>query len=88
MLRILCNASVYYSLLRHLLKNFYVARNAHLAIDIINSSLADGKIAQFKNLKIMKPLRLNMMCYATNDEEDDPFKIPNLDTVLYFQYSD
>ena len=27
--------------------------------------------------------------YAINDgEEDDPFTIPNLDTVLYFQYSD
>ena len=23
-----------------------------------------------------------------NGEEDDPFRIPNLDTVLYFQYSD
>ena len=29
------------------------------------------------------------MYYAINDgEEDDPFRIPNLDTVLYFQYSD
>uniref|UniRef100_A0A1X7TDA8 Uncharacterized protein n=1 Tax=Amphimedon queenslandica TaxID=400682 RepID=A0A1X7TDA8_AMPQE len=66
MLLILCNASVYFSLLRHLLKNFYVARNAHLAIDIINSSLADGNIAQFKNLKINEALETeydNVLCY-------------------------
>ena len=29
------------------------------------------------------------MYFAINDgEEEDPFRIPNLDTVLYFQYSD
>ena len=41
MLRILRNASVHYPLLRCLLKHFYVARNA---LDIIDSSLADGDI--------------------------------------------
>ena len=31
----------------------------------------------------------NVTAIAINDfEEDDPFRIPNLDTVLYFQYSD
>ena len=49
MLRILRNASVHYPLLRRLLKH---SRNAHLTIDIIDSSLADGDIAQLVKLKI------------------------------------
>ena len=49
---ILGNASVHYPLLRCLLKHFYVARNAHLTIDIIDSSFADGDIAQLVKLKI------------------------------------
>uniref|UniRef100_A0A1X7VFR3 Uncharacterized protein n=1 Tax=Amphimedon queenslandica TaxID=400682 RepID=A0A1X7VFR3_AMPQE len=52
MLRVLHNASVHYPLLRHLLKHNYVARNAHLTIDMIHSSLTDGNIAQLNNLKI------------------------------------
>ena len=52
MFRILRNASVHHPLLRLLLKHFYVARNAHLTIDIIDSSLADGDIAQLVKLKI------------------------------------
>uniref|UniRef100_A0A1X7UCP9 Uncharacterized protein n=1 Tax=Amphimedon queenslandica TaxID=400682 RepID=A0A1X7UCP9_AMPQE len=51
MLRILHNASVHYPLLRRLLKHFNVARNANLTIDIIDSSLADGNIAQLIDLK-------------------------------------
>uniref|UniRef100_A0A1X7VJT2 Uncharacterized protein n=1 Tax=Amphimedon queenslandica TaxID=400682 RepID=A0A1X7VJT2_AMPQE len=39
MLCILPNASVHYPLLGRLMKNFYVARNAHLTIDIIDFSL-------------------------------------------------
>uniref|UniRef100_A0A1X7VHF0 Uncharacterized protein n=1 Tax=Amphimedon queenslandica TaxID=400682 RepID=A0A1X7VHF0_AMPQE len=35
------NASVHYPFLRRLLKLFYVARNAHLTIDIIDSFLED-----------------------------------------------
>uniref|UniRef100_A0A1X7TQX5 Uncharacterized protein n=1 Tax=Amphimedon queenslandica TaxID=400682 RepID=A0A1X7TQX5_AMPQE len=50
MLHILCNASVFYPLLRPLLKHFYVARNAHLTLDIIDFSLADGDAAQLINL--------------------------------------
>ena len=91
MLRILRNASVHYPLLRRLLKHFYVARNAHLTIDIIDSSLADGDIAQLVKLKISEAdeTEFDNVYYAINDgEEDDPFRIPNLDTVLYFQYSD
>ena len=91
MLRILRSASVHYPLLRRLLKHFYVARNAHLTIDIIDSSLADGDIAQLVKLKISEAdeTEFDNVYYAINDgEEDDPFRIPNLDTVLYFQYSD
>ena len=91
MLRILRSASVHYPLLRRLLKHFYVARNAHLTIDIIDSSLADGDIAQLVKLKISEAdeTEFDNVHYAINDgEEDDPFRIPNLDTVLYFQYSD
>uniref|UniRef100_A0A1X7T732 Uncharacterized protein n=1 Tax=Amphimedon queenslandica TaxID=400682 RepID=A0A1X7T732_AMPQE len=90
MLRILCNASVHYPLLRRLLKHFYVARNAHLIIDIIDSSLADGDIALLIDLKINEAdeTQFDSVYYAINDGEEDPFRIPNLDTVLYFQYSD
>uniref|UniRef100_A0A1X7T9J0 Uncharacterized protein n=1 Tax=Amphimedon queenslandica TaxID=400682 RepID=A0A1X7T9J0_AMPQE len=52
MLRILRNASVHYPLLTCLLKHFYVARNAHLTINIIDSSLPDGDVAQLIDLKI------------------------------------
>uniref|UniRef100_A0A1X7UTK3 Uncharacterized protein n=1 Tax=Amphimedon queenslandica TaxID=400682 RepID=A0A1X7UTK3_AMPQE len=90
MLRILRNASVHYPLLRRLLKHFYVARNAHLTIDIIDSSLAEGDIAQLLKLKISEgdETEFDNVHYAINDGEDDPFRIPNLYTVLYFQYSD
>ena len=37
-------ASVHYPLMRCLLKHFYVARNAHVTIHIIASSLANGTI--------------------------------------------
>ena len=46
MLCILRSASVHYPLLRRLVKHLYVARNAHLTIDIIDSSLADGDTTQ------------------------------------------
>uniref|UniRef100_A0A1X7UF12 DUF6570 domain-containing protein n=1 Tax=Amphimedon queenslandica TaxID=400682 RepID=A0A1X7UF12_AMPQE len=85
------NASVYYPLLRRRLKHFYVARNAHLTVDIIDFSLADGDIAQLIDLKINEAdeTEFDNVYYAINDgEEDDPFRIPNLDTALYFQYSD
>uniref|UniRef100_A0A1X7V6N1 Uncharacterized protein n=1 Tax=Amphimedon queenslandica TaxID=400682 RepID=A0A1X7V6N1_AMPQE len=49
MMHILHNASVYYPLLRCLFKHFFVARNAHLTIDIVDSSLPDGDIAQLMN---------------------------------------
>ena len=65
--------------------------NAHLTIDIIDSSIADGDIAQLVKLKISEAdeTEFENVYYAINDgEEDDPFRIPNLDTVLYFQYSD
>ena len=91
MLRILRSASVHYPLLRRLLKHFYVARNAHLTIDIIDSSLADGDIAQLVKLKISEAdeTEFDNVYYAINyGEGDDPFRIPNLDTVLYFQYCD
>uniref|UniRef100_A0A1X7TJ06 Uncharacterized protein n=1 Tax=Amphimedon queenslandica TaxID=400682 RepID=A0A1X7TJ06_AMPQE len=90
MLRILHNASVHYPLLRRLFKHFYVARNAHLTIDIIDSSLADGDVAQLIDLKINEAddTEFDNVYYAINDGEDDSFRIPNLDTVLYFQYSD
>uniref|UniRef100_A0A1X7VL82 Uncharacterized protein n=1 Tax=Amphimedon queenslandica TaxID=400682 RepID=A0A1X7VL82_AMPQE len=91
MLPILHNASVHYPLLRHLLKHFDVARNAHLTIDIIDSSLADGNVAQLIDLKSNEAneTKFDNVYYAINDsEEDDPFRIPNLDTVLYFEYSD
>uniref|UniRef100_A0A1X7SNG5 Uncharacterized protein n=1 Tax=Amphimedon queenslandica TaxID=400682 RepID=A0A1X7SNG5_AMPQE len=91
MLCILCNASVHYTLLRCLLKHFYVARNADLTVNNIDSSLADGDIAQLIDLKINESdeTEFDNVYYAVNDgEEDDPFTIPNLDTVLYFQYSD
>uniref|UniRef100_A0A1X7TFV7 Uncharacterized protein n=1 Tax=Amphimedon queenslandica TaxID=400682 RepID=A0A1X7TFV7_AMPQE len=91
MLHILCNASVHYPSLRCLLKHFYVAGNAHLTIDIIESSLADGDIAQLLKLRIIEAdeTEFDNVCYTINDgQEDDPFRIPNLDTVLYFQYSD
>uniref|UniRef100_A0A1X7VL16 Uncharacterized protein n=1 Tax=Amphimedon queenslandica TaxID=400682 RepID=A0A1X7VL16_AMPQE len=90
MLCILRNASVHYPLLRRLLKHFYFARNTHLTIDIIDTSLADGNVAQLINLKINKAneTEFDGVYFATNDgEADDPFRIPNLDTVLYFEYS-
>uniref|UniRef100_A0A1X7UDB6 OTU domain-containing protein n=1 Tax=Amphimedon queenslandica TaxID=400682 RepID=A0A1X7UDB6_AMPQE len=91
MLRILRNESVHYPLLRRLLKHFYVARNAHLTIDIIDSSLAEGDKAQLTNLKISEvdETQFDNVYHAINDgEEDDQFRVPNLDTVLYFQNSD
>uniref|UniRef100_A0A1X7SDG3 Uncharacterized protein n=1 Tax=Amphimedon queenslandica TaxID=400682 RepID=A0A1X7SDG3_AMPQE len=90
MLRILRNASVHDPLLRRLLKHFYVARNANLTIDIIDSSLANGDIAQFIDLKINEgdATEFYDVYYAIYDGEEDPFKMTNLDTVLYFQYSD
>uniref|UniRef100_A0A1X7U3E6 Uncharacterized protein n=1 Tax=Amphimedon queenslandica TaxID=400682 RepID=A0A1X7U3E6_AMPQE len=89
MLRILRNASVHYPLVRRLSKHFYVARKAHLTINIIDSSLADGDTAQLINLKINEAneTEFDNVYYAINDGEEDPFRIPNLDTVLYFQYS-
>uniref|UniRef100_A0A1X7UKH1 Uncharacterized protein n=1 Tax=Amphimedon queenslandica TaxID=400682 RepID=A0A1X7UKH1_AMPQE len=65
MLRILRNASVHYPLLRRLLKHFYVARYAHLTMAITDSSLADGDVAQLINLKLMKPMRLNLIMCIT-----------------------
>uniref|UniRef100_A0A1X7VR38 Uncharacterized protein n=1 Tax=Amphimedon queenslandica TaxID=400682 RepID=A0A1X7VR38_AMPQE len=90
MLRIIRNASVHYPLLRCLLKHVYVAGNAHLTIDIIDSSLADGDLARLIDLKINEAdeTEFHNVYYAINDGEEDPFSIPNLDTVLYFQYSD
>ena len=82
MLRILRNASVHYPLLRRLLKHFYVARNAHLTIDIIDSSL---DIAQLVKLKISEAdeTEFDNVYNAINDgEEDDPFRKPNLGTVF------
>ena len=90
MLCILRNASVHYPLLRRLLKHLDVARNAHLTIDIIDSSV-DGDIAQLVKLTINEAdeTEFDNVYNAINDGEvDDPFRIPNLDTVLYFQYSD
>ena len=78
------NASVHYPLLRCLLK-------MPITMDIIDSSLADGDIAQLVKLKISEAdeTEFDNVYNAINDgEEDDPFRIPNLDTVLYFQYSD
>uniref|UniRef100_A0A1X7TGH2 Uncharacterized protein n=1 Tax=Amphimedon queenslandica TaxID=400682 RepID=A0A1X7TGH2_AMPQE len=76
MLRILRNASVHYPLLRCLLKHFYVARNAHLTIDIIDSSLADGDIAQLIDLKINEAdeTEFDNVYYAINDDAIDEFK--------------
>uniref|UniRef100_A0A1X7UQW9 Uncharacterized protein n=1 Tax=Amphimedon queenslandica TaxID=400682 RepID=A0A1X7UQW9_AMPQE len=90
MLCILRNASVHYTLLRRLLQHFYVASNAHLTIDNIDSSLADGDIAQWIDLKINEAdeTEFDNVFYANDGEEDDTFRIPNLNTVLYFQYSD
>uniref|UniRef100_A0A1X7VSV4 Uncharacterized protein n=1 Tax=Amphimedon queenslandica TaxID=400682 RepID=A0A1X7VSV4_AMPQE len=71
MLCILRNASVHYPLLRCLLKHFYVARTAHLTIDIIDSSLADGDIAQLINLKINESdeTEFDNVHYAVNGGE-------------------
>uniref|UniRef100_A0A1X7VGF8 Uncharacterized protein n=1 Tax=Amphimedon queenslandica TaxID=400682 RepID=A0A1X7VGF8_AMPQE len=58
---------------------------------IIDVSLADGNIAQLTDLKINEAdeTEFDNVHYALNDgEEYDPFRIPNLDTVLYLQYSD
>uniref|UniRef100_A0A1X7U5Q1 Uncharacterized protein n=1 Tax=Amphimedon queenslandica TaxID=400682 RepID=A0A1X7U5Q1_AMPQE len=88
MLRILRNESVHYPLLRRLLKHLYVA---HLTIDIIDSSLADGDIAQLIDFKINEAneTEFDNVYYTINDgEEEDTFRLPNLDTLLYFQYSD
>uniref|UniRef100_A0A1X7TBK0 Uncharacterized protein n=1 Tax=Amphimedon queenslandica TaxID=400682 RepID=A0A1X7TBK0_AMPQE len=86
MLRILRNASVHYPLLRRLLKHFYVARNAHLTIDITKSSLVEGNIAQLTNLKVSEvdETEFDNVYYAINDGEDDQFRVPNLDTVFYY----
>uniref|UniRef100_A0A1X7T2V7 Uncharacterized protein n=1 Tax=Amphimedon queenslandica TaxID=400682 RepID=A0A1X7T2V7_AMPQE len=54
-----------FSSLRRLSKHFYVARNAHLTIDIIDSSLAEGDIAQLSNLKISEADELNLMMCIT-----------------------
>uniref|UniRef100_A0A1X7STS8 Uncharacterized protein n=1 Tax=Amphimedon queenslandica TaxID=400682 RepID=A0A1X7STS8_AMPQE len=80
MLRILNNAFVHFSLLRCFLKHYHVA----------NSSLADGEIAQLINLIIKESdeTEFDNVYYAINDSEEDPIKIPNLDTLLYFQSSD
>uniref|UniRef100_A0A1X7V337 Uncharacterized protein n=1 Tax=Amphimedon queenslandica TaxID=400682 RepID=A0A1X7V337_AMPQE len=81
MLCIIRYASVHYPLLRLCLKCFYVARNAHLTIDIIDSSLADGYIAQLIDLKINEAneTEFDNVYYAINDvEEEDPFRIPKL----------
>uniref|UniRef100_A0A1X7VVP4 Uncharacterized protein n=1 Tax=Amphimedon queenslandica TaxID=400682 RepID=A0A1X7VVP4_AMPQE len=75
-LRILRNASVHYPLLRRLLKHFYIARNAHLTIDIIDSSLAVGDIEQLIYLKINEAneTEFDNAYYAINDgEEKDSF---------------
>uniref|UniRef100_A0A1X7SYX9 Uncharacterized protein n=1 Tax=Amphimedon queenslandica TaxID=400682 RepID=A0A1X7SYX9_AMPQE len=76
MLHILHNASVHYPLLRCLLKHFYVARNAHLTIDIIDSSLADSDIAQLIKLKISEAdeTEFDNVYYAINDDAIDEFK--------------
>uniref|UniRef100_A0A1X7VDF4 Uncharacterized protein n=1 Tax=Amphimedon queenslandica TaxID=400682 RepID=A0A1X7VDF4_AMPQE len=72
MLRILRNASVHHPLLRCLLKHFYVARNAHLTIDIIDSSFAEGNIAQLTNLKISEAeeTEFDNVYYAINDDSN------------------
>ena len=88
MLLILRSASVHYPLLRRLLKHLYVARNAHLTKDIIDSSLAHGDIAQLVKLKISEADETEFDNAINDGEEDGPFRIPNLDTVLYIQYSD
>uniref|UniRef100_A0A1X7U3N8 Uncharacterized protein n=1 Tax=Amphimedon queenslandica TaxID=400682 RepID=A0A1X7U3N8_AMPQE len=64
--------------------------NANLTIDIIDSSLADGDIAQLINVKINEAneTEFDNVYYAINDGEDDPFRVPNINTVLYFKYSD
>uniref|UniRef100_A0A1X7V2S2 Uncharacterized protein n=1 Tax=Amphimedon queenslandica TaxID=400682 RepID=A0A1X7V2S2_AMPQE len=88
MLRILCNASVHYPLLRRLLRHFYVPRNAHLTIDIIDFSLADGDIEQLINLKINEAdeTEFDNVYYTINDgEEDDPFRIPNCTLFSVFR---
>uniref|UniRef100_A0A1X7VK32 OTU domain-containing protein n=1 Tax=Amphimedon queenslandica TaxID=400682 RepID=A0A1X7VK32_AMPQE len=55
---------------------------------IIDSSLAEGDIAQLTNLTISEANETEFdVYYAINDNEEDPFRIPNIDTVLYFQYS-
>ena len=71
-------------MLRCLLKHFYVARNAHLTIEIIDYSLDDGDITQLIKFKINEADETEFdVYYAINDgEEDDPFKIPKLDTAL------
>ena len=73
MLHILCSAFLQYPLLRRLLKHFYVARNAHLTIDIIQSSLADSDIAQILKLKISEAdeTEFDNVYYAINDGEED-----------------
>uniref|UniRef100_A0A1X7U340 Uncharacterized protein n=1 Tax=Amphimedon queenslandica TaxID=400682 RepID=A0A1X7U340_AMPQE len=73
MLRILRNASVHHPLMRRLLKHFYFARNAHLTIDIIDSSLAEGDIAQLTNLKISEAeeTEFDNVYYAINDGEEE-----------------
>ena len=65
----------------------HVARNAHLTINIIHSSLADGDKTQLLKLTISQADKTEFdVYYAINDgEEDHPFRIKN---VLYFQYSD
>uniref|UniRef100_A0A1X7V7T3 Uncharacterized protein n=1 Tax=Amphimedon queenslandica TaxID=400682 RepID=A0A1X7V7T3_AMPQE len=54
----------------------------------IDSSLADGDIAQMINLTINEANETEFdVYYAINDGEEDQCRIPNLNTVLYFQYS-
>uniref|UniRef100_A0A1X7TU02 Uncharacterized protein n=1 Tax=Amphimedon queenslandica TaxID=400682 RepID=A0A1X7TU02_AMPQE len=74
MLCMLHNASVYYPLLRCLLNELYVARNAHLKIDII-FSIADGDKAQMLNLKITK---------ANDNEFDVLMMAQKMTNSLYF----
>uniref|UniRef100_A0A1X7TPJ3 Uncharacterized protein n=1 Tax=Amphimedon queenslandica TaxID=400682 RepID=A0A1X7TPJ3_AMPQE len=76
MLRILRNASVHYFMLRRLLRHFYVARIAHLTIDIIDSSLADGYMAQLIDLKMNEAdeTEFDNVYYAMYSDAIDEFK--------------
>uniref|UniRef100_A0A1X7V9B6 Uncharacterized protein n=1 Tax=Amphimedon queenslandica TaxID=400682 RepID=A0A1X7V9B6_AMPQE len=47
-------------------------------------------IAQLTNFKISEAneIEFDNLYYTINDGEEDPCRVPNLDTALYFQYSD